>query len=73
MDADPARPEQASFLRRRNALWAELRAQEVGSPEFETSLAALMALIHWPRERVLAGLGLSAGSQFPSEGQDPRR
>ena len=49
-------PEQ---LRRRNALWAELRAAEPGTPEFEAALARLAALTGWPRARLLAGLGLS--------------
>ena len=46
------------FLRRRNALWAELRALPVGSAAFEEVLTQLQVLIHWPRERILAGLGL---------------
>ncbi|ULH14639.1 hypothetical protein MF271_11535 [Deinococcus sp. KNUC1210] len=51
------------FLRRRNALWQQLRAQqpqegEAGSPEFERLLADLSALIGWDRARILAGLGL---------------
>lgn len=47
------------FLERRNALWARLRALSPGTPGFEAALAELGALIGWPRERVLAGLGLS--------------
>lgn len=69
VDPDSAKAKQADFLRRRNALWAELRAQAVGTPEFETNLAALTALTGWPRARVLAGLGLGA-PELPSEGQD---
>ncbi|WP_045233714.1 hypothetical protein [Deinococcus pimensis] len=46
------------FLRRRNALWAELRALPEFTPAFEAKLAELGALIGWPRERILAGLGL---------------
>lgn len=50
-------------LRRRNALWAQLRAAEPGTPEFdaaefEAALAELTALTRWPRGRVLAGLGI---------------
>lgn len=54
------------FLRRRNKLWAELRGLEPGTPQFEQRLAELAALIRWPREKVLAGLGL-AGDDAPPE------
>ncbi len=51
-------------LRRRNALWARLRAAGPDSPDaeaagFGAALAELVALTSWPRERVLAGLGLT--------------
>ena len=46
------------FLRRRNALWQELRQATPGTPEFEGLLLELSALIGWNRARVLAGLGL---------------
>ncbi|WP_394649612.1 hypothetical protein [uncultured Deinococcus sp.] len=46
------------FLRRRNALWAELRATPPEQPEFEATLGQLMALVGWSRAQVLAGLGL---------------
>ena len=46
------------FLRRRNALWQQLRALEPDEPEFERVLAELSGLIGWDRERILAGLGL---------------
>ena len=46
------------FLRRRNALWQQLRALEPGEAEFERVLAELSGLIGWDRERILAGLGL---------------
>ncbi|WP_157448853.1 hypothetical protein [Deinococcus peraridilitoris] len=54
-----------TWLRRRNALWERLRAAETSSPEFEETLDELQALIHWPRERILAGLG------FPGETPGP--
>ena len=47
------------FLRRRNALWAELRATPPEHPDFEATLRRLMALVGWSRAQVLAGLGLS--------------
>jgi hypothetical protein len=50
--------DQQSFLRRRNALWRQLREAEPGSPEFEETLEQLAALTGWDRERLLAGLGL---------------
>lgn len=53
------------FLRRRNALWARLRELPPGSPEWEATLAELQARIGWPRERVLAGLGLSEDDLSP--------
>ena len=56
---DPA-PDLLAFLRRRNALWQQLRAAEPGTPVFGAVLAELSALIGWDRARVLAGLGLSA-------------
>ena len=46
-------------LRRRNALWRELRAAPYPSPDFERLLAELSALTGWNRARILAGLGLS--------------
>lgn len=45
-------------LRRRNALWRELRAAPYPSPDFERLLAELSALTGWNRARILAGLGL---------------
>ena len=53
------------FLRRRNALWFQLRQMQPGTPEFDAAtfealLLELSTLIHWSRERVLAGLGLGA-------------
>lgn len=54
---ESGRPDTA-FLRRRNDLWQRLRQAEPGTPEFEALLLELSNLIHWPRERVLAGLGL---------------
>ena len=50
--------DQQAFLRRRNALWRQLREAEPGSPEFGEALERLAALIGWDRERILAGLGL---------------
>lgn len=47
------------FLKRRNALWQQLRAAPIGSAEFEDTLAQLSQLIGWDRPRILAGLGLS--------------
>ncbi|WP_198170333.1 hypothetical protein [Deinococcus arboris] len=44
------------FLRRRNALWRQLRGLPPG-PAFETTLSALAALTGWDRARILAGLG----------------
>ena len=48
-----------AFLRKRNALWQQLRELEAGSPEFERLLAELSVLIGWNRARILKGLGLS--------------
>lgn len=45
-------------LRRRNEAWKRLRSAEPFSPEFEAALAELQAIVRWPRERILAGLGL---------------
>lgn len=45
------------FLKRRNEAWRALREANPGTPEFEAALHALQALIAWPRERILAGLG----------------
>jgi hypothetical protein len=50
-------PNQTNFLRRRNALWQQLRQAEPGTPEFEETLTKLSAMIGWSRRRVLAGLG----------------
>lgn len=47
------------FLKRRNDVWRRLRTAEQGTPEFEAALAELQTLIGWPRERILAGLGLA--------------
>ncbi|WP_081908979.1 hypothetical protein [Deinococcus sp. YIM 77859] len=47
----------SEFLRRRNALWRQLREGVPGTPEFEETLAELSRLIHWDRPRVLAALG----------------
>ena len=52
-------PLSPDVLRRRNALWAELRATLTEQPEFEVTLGQLMALVGWSRAQVLAGLGLS--------------
>lgn len=67
MEKDGQKPRPPLDLRERNRLWAELRSldaagQGPGDPDFESALAALQALIRWPRERVLAGLGLRAES-----------
>jgi hypothetical protein len=48
---------QGEFLRRRNALWQQLRALEPGNPKVEVLLLELMRLTHWPRAKILAGLG----------------
>jgi hypothetical protein len=48
----------ADLLRRRNHLWRELRTLEPSDPRFEAALEELMNLTHWPREKILAGLGL---------------
>ena len=65
--SDPCVPNESlpapGVLRRRNALWQRLRQAQPGSPDFEAAtfealLLELSALIHWSRERVLAGLGL---------------
>jgi hypothetical protein len=60
------------FLRRRNALWQQLRQMQPGAPEFdavtfEALLLELSVLIHWSRERVLAGLGIG-DSEEPGSG-----
>ena len=59
------------FLRRRNKLWAELRNSEPGTPEFEERLAELAALIGWPRDKVLAGLGLSEDEATSPDDSSP--
>ncbi|MPY66735.1 hypothetical protein F8S09_08530 [Deinococcus sp. SDU3-2] len=55
------------FLKRRNALWARLRALPPGSPEFEVALADLAASVGWTRGQVLAGLGLTEAEAPPPE------
>ena len=55
----PEQPGQPAFLRRRNALWQQLRQDEPGTPAFEQRLSQLADLTGWSRERILAGLGLS--------------
>lgn len=50
---------QPDFLRRRNALWQQLRQAEPGTPVFEQHLTQLAELTRWNRERIFAGLGLS--------------
>ena len=50
---------QPDFLRRRNALWQQLRQDEPGTPDFEQHLYQLAELTRWNRERILAGLGLT--------------
>ena len=66
----PDSPEPAlsdlSFLRRRNALWQQLRQLQPGTPDFEALLLELSALIHWSRERVLAGLGIDDSEPPPT-------
>lgn len=52
---------QTGRLRRRNALWRQLRTDEPGTPSFEETLAQLSALTGWDRPRLLAGLGLKGG------------
>jgi len=51
-------PPDTAFLRRRNALWQDLRAATPGTPAFERLLTQLSDLIRWDRARILAGLGL---------------
>ena len=53
----PEQPGQPDFLRRRNALWQQLRQAEPGTPAFEQHLTQLAELTRWNRERILAGLG----------------
>lgn len=60
------------FLRRRNALWQELRRADPGTPDFEVSefeakVLELSALIGWNRARILAGLGLEEREVGASE------
>ncbi len=55
----PEQPGQPGYLRRRNALWQQLRQDEPGTPASEQSLLQLAELTGWSRERILAGLGLS--------------
>ncbi len=55
----PEQPGRPDFLRRRNALWQQLRQAEPGTPAFEQRLTQLADLTRWSRERILAGLGLS--------------
>ena len=55
------------FLRRRNALWARLRALPPGSPEFEAALRDLAGYVGWSRGQVLAGLGLTEAEVPPPE------
>ncbi|CAM3431223.1 hypothetical protein DESA109040_12275 [Deinococcus saxicola] len=54
----------SQFLKRRNALWQQLRELSAddgfpASPEFEAALLELSELIGWGRAQVLAGLGLT--------------
>ena len=55
----PEQPGQPDYLRRRNALWQQLRQDKPGTPAFEQHLTQLAELTRWSRERILAGLGLS--------------
>jgi len=55
------------FLKRRNALWARLRALPPGSPEFGAALADLAEYVGWSRGKVLAGLGLTEAEVSPPE------
>ncbi|WP_155298272.1 hypothetical protein [Deinococcus kurensis] len=58
-------PTQTERLRRRNALWQQLRAGTPGTPAFEEALTALSLLTGWDRPRLLAGLGLTAAEVPP--------
>jgi len=58
------------FLKRRNALWARLRALPPGSPEVEGALRDLAAHIGWTRPQVLGGLGLTE-ADLPEAGPAP--
>ena len=60
MKVMPERLPPAEFLRRRNALWRELRQLEMGDPRFATLLMALRDLTGLSREKILEGLGYSA-------------
>ncbi|UBV42075.1 hypothetical protein LAJ19_10565 [Deinococcus taeanensis] len=51
---------QVDALKRRNALWKQLRQLPPGAA-FEGTLTELSALTGWQRDRILAGLGLTAG------------
>ena len=57
MTEDAKRLPQPEFLRKRNALWRELRDLEPDNPKVEVLLLELMRLTRWPREKILAGLG----------------
>jgi hypothetical protein len=48
---------QAEFLRQRNALWRALRTLEPDDARSEALLLELMQLTHWPRSKILDGLG----------------
>ncbi|GGL10315.1 hypothetical protein [Deinococcus radiotolerans] len=62
-------------LRRRNALWQQLRTQAPGTPHFEATLNDLSTLTGWERPRILAGLGhASADAQaVPGAQEDHER
>lgn len=51
--------ELGAFLRRRNALWAQLRALEPGDARAEPLIEELSRLTRLDRARVLEGLGWS--------------
>lgn len=55
----PAAGARGDFLRRRNALWAELRALEPGDARAEPLIEELARLTRMDRAQVLAGLGWS--------------
>ena len=55
----PAVSARGEFLRRRNALWAELRSLEPGDPRSEPLIEELARLTRLDRTRVLEGLGWS--------------
>ncbi|MXV18868.1 hypothetical protein [Deinococcus xianganensis] len=64
---------QTDRLRRRNALWQQLRTTDPDAAGFEEALARLADLTGWDRARILAGLGLDGPARAATDRPAPDR